>query len=84
MAGRSPDIVSGVWFYSFLKRMKTVTESDLSRMLRNQAWERAKGELRSMLWTFQSPANASEGQFKKFDAALEAFIEKVEGGGLHE
>ena len=64
--------------------MSQVTESDLSRMLRSQAWERAKGELRSMLWTYQAPANASEGQFEKFEAQLEAFIQQVEGEGLNE
>lgn len=64
--------------------MKTITESDLSRMLRNQAWERAKGELRSMIWTFHSPANASEGQFDKLDAKLKAFIADIEGEGLNE
>lgn len=53
-------------------------------MLRAQAWERAKGELNSMLHTFMSPENANEGQFDKFDEVLEIFIKDVEGNGLHE
>ena len=64
--------------------MKKMTIEDLSRIQRGQAWERAKGELRSMLVTFYSPANACEGQFESFDKALCEFIEKVEGDALHE
>jgi hypothetical protein len=58
--------------------------NSISRMMRNQAWERAKGELMSMLWTYQSPVNANEGQFEKFDHELHEFIRKVEQDGLHE
>ena len=64
--------------------MSAVTPNDISRMLRAQAWERAKGELRSMLWTYQSPANANEGQFDSFNEKLESFIGDIETRGLHE
>lgn len=62
----------------------TVENSQISRMLRNQAWERAKGELQSMLWTFQPPANANPGQFEAFNDKLQAFISAVENDGLNE
>lgn len=61
-----------------------MNESDLSRMLRGQAWERAKGELRSMLCTFMSPQNATAGQFEELDARIENLITSVEADGLHE
>ena len=64
--------------------MNAVTPNDLSRILRAQAWERAKGELRSMLWTYQSPANANEGQFEAFNEQMELFISEIEREGLHE
>jgi hypothetical protein len=57
---------------------------DVSRMLRNQAWERAKGELKSMLWTFHGEANAREGQFDELDDRINAFVKGVEDDGLHE
>jgi hypothetical protein len=47
--------------------------------LRAQAWERAKGELNSMLHTYWN----GDGKFKDFDAALKEFIEKVEDNELH-
>lgn len=59
-------------------------ETDISRILRSQAWERAKGELRSVLCTFHSPSDAREGQFDAFHEAMEAFIKLVEDDGLCE
>lgn len=53
-------------------------------MMRSQAWEPAKGEMRSMLVTFVSPANASEGQFEKLEESIRNFVEQVEMNGLHE
>lgn len=50
------------------------------RVLRAQAWERAKGELRSILQTYW-------GEQMKFDAMreeVEGFIVRVEDGGLAE
>jgi hypothetical protein len=64
--------------------MSDITNADISRMLRNQAWERAKGELKSMLWTFHSGSNSFKGQFDKFDALLAEFVKEVEDNALHE
>jgi hypothetical protein len=50
------------------------------RTLRGQAWERAKGELNSMLGTFWD----DDGRFEKLDAAIKEFIKKVEDNGLQE
>lgn len=57
---------------------------DISRMMRNQAWERAKGELKSILWTFHGKKDSFSGQFDKFEALLEDFVNKIEENGLHE
>ena len=64
--------------------MNDITNADISRMLRNQAWERAKGELKSMLWTYCAGANSRDGQFDKFDALLAEFVKEVEDNALHE
>lgn len=56
------------------------TESDELRAMRAMAWERAKGELRSMLHTFyQNGENHA-----RFSAVTSEFIEKIEFNGLHE
>jgi hypothetical protein len=54
-----------------------------ARLARNMAWERAKGEMRSMLHTFWGDTS-SENQFDKFDAKMEEFITDIEDNGLHE
>ncbi len=61
------------------------------RILRKMAWQRAKGELLSMLETFWSADNATERdraeelkQFTEARAAIEALIARVEGDGLAE
>lgn len=55
------------------------------RVMRNMAWERAKGELNSMLQTFYDDIdNSSLGQFKELSKAVTKFIEKVEDDGLQE
>lgn len=61
-----------------------MNEADISRILRGQAWERAKGELKSMLLTFYSTHNANEGQFDRLDSMVEEFTKSVEDDGLHE
>jgi len=58
--------------------------SDISRVLRAQAWERAKGELRAMLHTYHSPHDAREGQFDKLDAEIDRFVKHVESESLFE
>lgn len=46
------------------------------------AWERAKGELRSMKHTYWDEEDAEK--YKLYQNELEKFIEIVESGGLHE
>jgi hypothetical protein len=55
-------------------------EEKILRTLRAQAWERAKGELRSVLQTYWG----EEKKFSDMDEAVSEFIEKVEGHGLAE
>ena len=50
-------------------------------VLRAQAWERAKGELKSMLQTFY-PDHKNTGQFDELSEAIEEFIVKIEDDGL--
>jgi len=57
------------------------------RFLRIMAWERAKGELRSMLHTYishGSEKNCSPGAFEEMDDAVKNFIRHVEDNGLCE
>lgn len=55
------------------------------RTLRVQAWERAKGEMNSMLQTFwgEDTSNDSE-QFNVLSKRIENFIKEIEDEGLHE
>jgi hypothetical protein len=48
------------------------------RNLRSMAWERAKGELKSMLHTFFG----EEDQFNRLDNEITMFIARVEDNGL--
>lgn len=65
--------------------MVDLRNHDIARMLRMQAWERAKGELRSMMHTFQSTVGYSTGsKHERLDAAVEAFITEIEDNGLQE
>lgn len=57
--------------------------SDDSRVrdtMRRMAWERAKGELRSMGQTIYGDRE----KFEALDKAVEDFIRSVEDDGLHE
>jgi hypothetical protein len=56
----------------------------ITRVLRAQAWERAKGELQSVLWTFHSPYGSNKEQFEELDALVENFIKAVEDKSLNE
>lgn len=49
-------------------------------ILRLMAWERAKGELKSMLQTFVG----EQEQYEALRDAINAFIKDVEGNGKHE
>ena len=55
------------------------TEKDISNVLRPMAWERAKGELNSMLHTYWH-----DERFEPFSKLLEEFIKNVQENGLHE
>lgn len=64
---------------------RNVTEEKTIRALRAMAWERAKGELRSMYHTFYSDSAFDEpGKFGEFEVEVEAFITRIEHNGLHE
>ena len=51
--------------------------------MRMMAWERAKGELNSMLPTYQDE-NEKDDRFDRFDNALDSFVKEVEESGLAE
>ena len=59
--------------------MTTGTEILLKHMLRAMAWERAKGELVSMLQTFKG----EEQKYRAMEDALRNFITKIENEELH-
>lgn len=61
-----------------------MTDENILRALRGQAWERGKGELRAVLQTFFGEGAARPGQFDQFDAEVAKFIAVVEGEGLAE
>jgi hypothetical protein len=63
-----------------------ISSSAIAQILRTQAWERAKGELRSMLHTFYN-VNSSGGfvdHFDELDKEVQSFIQRVEDNGLFE
>lgn len=49
-------------------------------ILRLMAWERAKGELNSMLQTYVGEME----KFKYLEETISDFIKEVEGNGIHE
>jgi len=53
-----------------------------NRLLRCMAWERAKGELGSMLQTFVHVAGSW--QYENMKMAIDAFVQKVEEEGYQE
>lgn len=58
-------------------------DETIVRLLRNQAWERAKGELQAVLVTFVH-GTRREGQFDEMNAAVNKFVKIVEDHGLAE
>jgi hypothetical protein len=59
-------------------------DSRVLRALRTQAWERAKGELNSMLHTFYTNSSvSSDGQYNAFANRLNEFIRDIEDNGLN-
>jgi len=61
-----------------------MTDENILRAMRMQAWARAKGELHAMAATFFGTPSAREGQFDEFSEKMEEFISYVEGYGLQE
>ena len=57
-----------------------MSEDRVIRNLRHMAWERSKGELRSMLHTFWDDTDS----YRDLKAAIEQLIKEVEMNGLHE
>lgn len=60
------------------------TTEDVIRLLRAQAWARAKGELESVRVTFFGTASSAPDQFAEFCEAADNFILDVENRGLAE
>lgn len=60
--------------------MYTISNKEIVEILRNQAWQRAKGELNSMLHTFYG----SREKFELLNNAIQDFIQTVEDNGLQE
>ena len=58
---------------------REISNNQIAAILRAQAWERAKGELNSMLCTFYGSEN-----FEPLDALIKRFTHNVEGDALHE
>jgi hypothetical protein len=56
-----------------------ISNENIAAILRAQAWERAKGELRSMFHTFYDNEN-----FEALEHEIDQFIKHVEENGLHE
>jgi len=64
-----------------------MSNSMTQRMLRTMAWERAKGELQSMLGTYMwhgPDDNSTCEQFNGMDDAIKKFIAEVEDNGFQE
>lgn len=60
-----------------------MSDENVIRILRSQAWERAKGELNAVLQTYISGAKSTQdGPFEKMDKLVADFINTVEGDGL--
>ena len=52
------------------------------RAMRTMAWERAKGELRSILVALPTEPGEDEARYEKFKRELDDFIDYIEGNGL--
>jgi len=57
-----------------------MNEERIIRNMRHMAWERAQGELKSMLHTFWD----DDDQYKDLDKEVTDFIERIKNKGLHE
>ena len=66
-----------------------MSDDKILRVMRQQAWERAKGELFSMIHTFYPDYRdlnncKVKSNFKALSVAINDFVEKVEQDGLNE
>lgn len=57
-----------------------MSEERIIRNMRNMAWERAKGEMRSMLHTYWDDGE----RYEQIEKEMAEFINSVEDQGLHE
>jgi len=57
-----------------------MSDERILRTLRAQAWERAKGELNSILSTYWDDIDS----FKRANLAINRFVDEIEGEGLAE
>jgi hypothetical protein len=62
-----------------------VSEEKILRTLRTQAWQRAKGELQAVLETYwDASVHGKDAKFQKMKAAIESFVDEVEGEAWQE
>ena len=54
------------------------------RAMRTMAWERAKGELNSMLHTYYNAYDETDDYYSQFQQALNEFVHQVEDNGWQE
>lgn len=59
-----------------------MSESRQLKAIRSMAWERAKGEMRSMLHTYYSEFDGDK--FERFRVAMDEFVSLVEFNVLEE
>lgn len=59
-------------------------DDQILRTLRMQAWERAKGELHSLLSSFWSQTDEERDQYNELHNLVKAFISKIEEEGYAE
>lgn len=62
--------------------MRDLDNRELAAIQRAMAWERAKGELRSMLWTLYGENTCQH--FEDLNKHISNFIATVEDNALHE
>ena len=57
-----------------------LSNENIAAILKAQAWERAKGELKSMLHCSYDDTD----RYTELSGKIDEFISRVEGDGLHE
>lgn len=67
--------------------MSDISNKSIATLLRHMAWDRAKGELRSMLHSFWPDYDPSSGKrldtgYEEMEANIEKFIKDFEGDHL--